>query len=84
MSEIGVDRATMDAGSAAALYAGSIVLRKTFEAVAQRSVSSIFSSLHARFRGQHQLQALQRELESRLQVESESQGFFQFDQSIFL
>lgn len=56
MSEIGVDRATMDAGSAAALYAGSIVLRKTFEAVAQRSVSSIFSSLHARFRGQHQVQ----------------------------
>lgn len=58
----------MDAGSAAALYAGSIVLRKTFEAVAQRSLSSIFSSLHARFRGQDQLQTLQRELESRLQV----------------
>ncbi|KAH7285238.1 hypothetical protein KP509_33G018400 [Ceratopteris richardii] len=58
----------MDVGSAAALYAGSIVLRKTFEAVAQKSLSSIFNSLHARFRGQDQLQALQRELESRLQV----------------
>ncbi|KAH9571302.1 hypothetical protein CY35_02G088200 [Sphagnum magellanicum] len=58
----------MDAGSAAALYAGSVLIRKTFEAVAQRSVSSLFTRLHTRFRGQHQLQVLQKELESRLQV----------------
>ncbi|KAJ7530796.1 hypothetical protein O6H91_14G019700 [Diphasiastrum complanatum] len=58
----------MDAGSAAAFYAGTVLLRKTFEAVAQRSVSSLFSRLHSRFRGQSQLQSLQKELEARLQV----------------
>ncbi len=45
----------MDAGSAAALYAGSVLIRKTFEAVAQRSVSSLFTRLHTHFRGQHQV-----------------------------
>ncbi|KAJ7242813.1 hypothetical protein O6H91_Y434700 [Diphasiastrum complanatum] len=57
----------MDAGSAAAFYAGTVLLRKTFEAVAQRSVSSLFSRLHSRFRGQSQLQSLQKVLEARLQ-----------------
>lgn len=60
----------MDVGSAAALYAGSVLVKKTFEAVAQRSLSSLFTRLNVRFRGQIelQLQLLQKELESRLQV----------------
>lgn len=58
----------MDVGSAAALYAGSVLVKKTFEAVAQRSLSSLFTRLHVRFRGPSQLQVLQKELESRLQV----------------
>ncbi|XP_024362912.1 uncharacterized protein [Physcomitrium patens] len=59
----------MDVGSAAALYAGSVLVKKTFEAVAQRSLSSLFTRLNVRFRGQIelQLQLLQKELESRLQ-----------------
>ncbi|KAG0624091.1 hypothetical protein M758_3G223400 [Ceratodon purpureus] len=60
----------MEVGSAAALYAGSVLVKKTFEAVAQRSLSSLFTRLHVRFRGQieSQLQVLEKELESRLQV----------------
>lgn len=60
----------MDVGSAAALYAGSVLVKKTFEAVAQRSLSSLFTRLNVRFRGQIelQLQLLQKELESRLQA----------------
>lgn len=46
----------MDVGSAAALYAGSVLVKKTFEAVAQRSLSSLFTRLHVRFRGQIEIQ----------------------------
>ncbi|XP_024521296.1 uncharacterized protein LOC112342911 [Selaginella moellendorffii] len=53
---------------AAALYAGTVLLRKTFEALAQRSVTSLFTRLHSRFSGQHRIELLQKELESRLQV----------------
>lgn len=45
----------MDVGSAAALYAGSVLVKKTFEAVAQRSLSSLFTRLHVRFRGPSQV-----------------------------
>lgn len=46
----------MEVGSAAALYAGSVLVKKTFEAVAQRSISSLFTRLHVRFRGQMEFQ----------------------------
>lgn len=46
----------MDVGSAAALYAGSVLVKKTFEVVAQRSLSSLFTRLNVRFRGQIEAQ----------------------------
>jgi hypothetical protein len=49
-------RGEMDVGSAAALYAGSVLVKKTFEVVAQRSLSSLFTRLNVRFRGQIEAQ----------------------------